>query len=425
MLISVNVSDFPGTPRMSIGRDLPTALVLLMAALLAAPSWGQQIPTSVWLKADFGAVGDGTSEDTAAVHAFLAACKTAALCQMEPGSYRVTTAPKKMNYAIRLQGAGFGASEFIRDYDEVSGRGFLHFEGVPAGKGPVLGNFSISSAANHSGGHALVAMSTPDETFGNMLVEHVKFSTYGVNSWDSTVLLDGTQKTTGARGLRAVNFDNCLIFGAAGYSLVLRGAIDFRYEGGIYAAGGTSSHSGGILVTGTIDVPSSGILFTGNAFGYFNLSHVIGMKVIAASGIAGRVLDGVQVAIDNDSTVDLVQIIAEPFGTVGHNWTRSSVVLPDGQILRYSVTTFRQEAAVFTRAMALLGFSVVAAILLMRNRVPAARAEAKLRADIAELQVHETLGDVVEQIGDVRQVLQAPPGGRVLEVSQRDRRSNL
>jgi hypothetical protein len=207
------------------------------------------------------------------------------------------------------------------------------------------------------------------------------------------VLLDGTQKTTGARGLRTVTFDNCLIFGAAGYSLVLRGAIGFQYEGGIYAAGGTSSHSGGILVTGTIDVPSSGILFTGNAFGYFNLSHVIGMKVIAASGIAGQVLDGVQVAIDNDSTVDRVQIIAEPFGTVGHNWTSSSVVLPDGQILRsVTTTTFRQQVAVLTRAMTLLGFSVVAAILLMRNRV---RAEAKLRADIAELRVHETLGDVV------------------------------
>src|SRR6516162_4401845 len=59
--------------------------------------------------------------------------------------------------------------------------------------------------------------------------------------------------------------------------------------------------------------------------------------------------------------------------------------------LPHAVTTFfdlnHQEVAVLTTAMALLGFSVVAAILLMRNRVRAARAEAKLRADIAELQV--------------------------------------
>jgi hypothetical protein len=177
-------------------------------------------------------------------------------------------------------------------------------------------------------------MSTPDQAFGNMRVEHVKFSTYGVNSWDSTVLLDGTQRITGARGLRAVNFDNCLIFGAAGYSLVLKGVIDFRYEGGIYPAGGTSPQSGGIMITGTLDVPSSGILLTGNAFGYFNLSHVTGMKVIASSGISGQVFGDVQVAIDNDSTVDRVQIIAEPYGKVGHNWTHSSVILPDGSILK-------------------------------------------------------------------------------------------
>ena len=46
----------------------------------------------------------------------------------------------------------------------------------------------------------------------------------------------------------------------------------------------------------------------------------------------------------------------------------------------------RQEVAVFTTALALLGFSVVASILLMHNRVRAARIETKLRADISDLQ---------------------------------------
>ncbi len=301
--------------------------------LWAVPSAGQKPAGEVWLKADFGAIGDGTSDDTAAVHAFLAACETTA-CRMEPGSYRVTAAPQKMNYPINLEGAGIDTSEFIRDYDEVSGRGFLHFEGVAAGKGVLLGNFSISSAKSRSGGHALAALSTPEQSFSNMRVEHVKFSTYGVNSWDATVLLDGTQKTAGARGSRALNFDDCLIFGAAGYSLILKGVIDFRYDGGIYAAGGTSPQSGGIMVAGTPDVPSSGILLTGNAFGYLNLSHVVGMKVVAASGIAGQIIEGVQVAIDNDATADRVQIMAEPYGKVAHNWTHSSVILPDGSILK-------------------------------------------------------------------------------------------
>src|ERR1700687_4416731 len=47
----------------------------------------------------------------------------------------------------------------------------------------------------------------------------------------------------------------------------------------------------------------------------------------------------------------------------------------------------RQEFVVLTTALALLGFSVVSAILLMRTRLRAARSEARLHADIGELQV--------------------------------------
>ena len=48
----------------------------------------------------------------------------------------------------------------------------------------------------------------------------------------------------------------------------------------------------------------------------------------------------------------------------------------------------RQEMAVLTTALALLGFSAVSAILLMRTRVRAARNEARLRGDIVKLQAH-------------------------------------
>src|SRR5436305_11126680 len=46
----------------------------------------------------------------------------------------------------------------------------------------------------------------------------------------------------------------------------------------------------------------------------------------------------------------------------------------------------RQEFAALTSALPLLGFSVAAAILLMRTRVRAATSEARLRVEIAELQ---------------------------------------
>jgi len=47
----------------------------------------------------------------------------------------------------------------------------------------------------------------------------------------------------------------------------------------------------------------------------------------------------------------------------------------------------RPEIAVLATALAPLGFSVVAAILLMRGRLRAARSEARLRASIADLQI--------------------------------------
>ena len=46
-----------------------------------------------------------------------------------------------------------------------------------------------------------------------------------------------------------------------------------------------------------------------------------------------------------------------------------------------------QEFAVLTTALSLLGFTVVAAILLMRTRIRATRMELDLRSDIADLQV--------------------------------------
>src|SRR5260370_24377173 len=59
--------------------------------------------------------------------------------------------------------------------------------------------------------------------------------------------------------------------------------------------------------------------------------------------------------------------------------------------LLQEISTFfdfnRQEIAVLTTALALLGFSVVAAILLMRTRIRAAKGEARLRSDIHELQL--------------------------------------
>src|SRR5471032_118003 len=61
--------------------------------------------------------------------------------------------------------------------------------------------------------------------------------------------------------------------------------------------------------------------------------------------------------------------------------------LPFQHAISASLDLNRQEIAVLATALALIGFSVVAAVLLMRTRVRATRNEARLRSVIGDLQV--------------------------------------
>jgi hypothetical protein len=61
--------------------------------------------------------------------------------------------------------------------------------------------------------------------------------------------------------------------------------------------------------------------------------------------------------------------------------------LPLSEVISAWLDLNQQEFAVLTTALSLLGFTVVAAILLMRTRVKATRTEVGLRQDIADLQV--------------------------------------
>jgi hypothetical protein len=288
---------------------------------------------TVGLRRDFGAIGDGVTDDTAAFARFLDACRTRR-GHIERGQYRIARRPPALSEAVSLFGDGIDVSILVRDYDEAAGRGFLHFRGVPSGAGSRLADFTIQSAAGRTGGHAFCAISIPGKVCGNMTLSHVKFSTLGIDSWDSTVLVDGLANREGAKGVREIAFSSCLIFGAAGFSMVLRGAIGVSLiGGGVYAAGGTPPFSGGVEITGAPDLHSSGITIIADHLGFLKLSHLTGAKILVASGIAGSVVDGDQVAISADETVDLVQVFAEPFGSLETRWRRSSVMRPDGTIL--------------------------------------------------------------------------------------------
>jgi signal transduction histidine kinase len=80
----------------------------------------------------------------------------------------------------------------------------------------------------------------------------------------------------------------------------------------------------------------------------------------------------------------LISLAAAAFGAIAPVYAGDSSLL---EAISAPLDLNRQEFAVLTTALALLGFSVLSAILLMRTRIRAARSEARLHADIGELQV--------------------------------------
>jgi signal transduction histidine kinase len=80
----------------------------------------------------------------------------------------------------------------------------------------------------------------------------------------------------------------------------------------------------------------------------------------------------------------VIALAAAAFGSIAPAYAGDASLL---DAISASLDLNRQEFAVLTTALALLGFSVVSAILLMRTRLRAARSEARLHADIGELQV--------------------------------------
>ena len=79
----------------------------------------------------------------------------------------------------------------------------------------------------------------------------------------------------------------------------------------------------------------------------------------------------------------LIAVATAAFGSIAPAHAGDASLL---DAISASLDLTRQEFAVLTTALALLGFSVVAAILLMRTRLRAARNEARLQTKIGELQ---------------------------------------
>jgi hypothetical protein len=287
-----------------------------------------QIPLSI---KDFGAVGDGTTDDTAAYNSFIAAVAASDIRHgyLPKGKYRLTSQPADISTPIMLYGDGpdltFGTIIF-RDYNGTANKGVFHL--VPGCNGTLIRDMAVMAAAGTSGGRMLSVVATAGGAPPSFLTfENLYLSTYGTDTCVNTVYIDGSLRTTAPIGCRDLSFKNCHIFGSAGFSLVLNGVIGCHIAGGgVYPAGGTNAASGAIQITapGSPFFSQYVVIDVVTCDG-FNLTHTNGAQLRSQS-----IGDVSGVSINAASTANQIAVYGSTSGTSTVSWTNSGVFRPTG-----------------------------------------------------------------------------------------------
>lgn len=280
---------------------------------------GGGIPNHFKCIYDYGAVGDGVADDTVAYNNFITALNNDPKKRtgyLASGLFRLSAQPVAPRYGVNLIGDSVSTCALIRDYNGVAGVGLLDIRenGISAR------NFGIQSAPNRTGGSAISIVSSATYSCSFVTIEDMYLTSQGNNTWDNTIWIDGTAKTTPATGARDLAFRNVNVFGANGYSVYARGAQGWTwYGGGIFPASGTNAASGGLLITGTTAVPSVQVRMDIVSVAGINLTQCNDVRIEASriGALAG-------VSINNDSTAADCRVIGEVSGTVAANWTQQS-----------------------------------------------------------------------------------------------------
>lgn len=267
--------------------------------------------------ADYGMVGDGTTDNTAAFNNILAAAKasTHKTVYLAYGNYRFASKPADVDFALQLIGSGMVSTVLVRDYAGTPGIGMLN---LGAGSsGAAIKSLSVNASATSSSGCAIVLSSTASQDVSGVILEDVWVSTFAVDKWDEAILVSGISKTSAPIGARTNCFKNVHVFGAATASVRISGVQGFSWMGGgIYSAGGTGTNTGGVVVTGIASVKSEAVnINLSNSTGAWTFSQCNQVTVVLSS--MGDIF--------NANTATFVNINCSSCGTVDSNWSYSTV----------------------------------------------------------------------------------------------------
>lgn len=204
---------------------------------------------------DFGAVGDGVTDDAAAFVAAIAAAKNV---YVPAGTYEIGS-NISVTTPVCIYGDGPGATIIERNYSPVSdAQGVFAFSG--GGTTCSISGMTIRSKTGQTGGCLVSIVSGASDNLGLYRFDWVNFTTTGTSTHQYTFYTDGTAKISGAIGIRGLDFTACSIFGGGISSLLVKGVLKFSFiGGGCYPAGGVAGSN--VSITGSATVPTQSFVF--------------------------------------------------------------------------------------------------------------------------------------------------------------------
>ena len=187
---------------------------------------------------DFGAVGDGVTDDTAAIQA--AIDSGAGAVSIPAGTYLIGSAIS-LTRPVKLVGDGQSATNLHRNYSPVADTDGI-FNIRDGGSLVAMRDMTLRSLSGQTGGCLLSIVNTNAQAIGQMSFVNMGFTTTGTDTHKYTIYMDGTARTTAPIGIRGVDFFGCSVFGAQTSCILVKGVLKFGFfGGGVYTGGGTDT----------------------------------------------------------------------------------------------------------------------------------------------------------------------------------------
>lgn len=206
---------------------------------------------------DYGAVGDGSTDDAAAIRAAIAAAPVVYFPDPSP-SYLVGSVIE-IAKPVALIGQNVSATVIERGFSGSKDTdGIFHYtDGSSWG---LVDNLTLRSKTGQTGGCLLSIVNTNADAVGGYRFTGVDFTTTGTSTHSHTVWMNGTARTSAPIGLRGVDFVGCNVFGGAVATLVAKGVLKLGINGGgVYNAGGVATSE--VSLDGTAGVPTSSFAY--------------------------------------------------------------------------------------------------------------------------------------------------------------------